>query len=44
LQQRERRRDIGDRPLHQFALLEPLEEFIHSDESLVEVAYLVSNG
>jgi hypothetical protein len=30
--------------LHQLALLEALEELIHSDEFLVEAAYLVSNG
>ena len=29
LQQRESRSDVGDRPLHQFALLQALQEFIH---------------
>jgi hypothetical protein len=43
LQQREPRRDVGDRPLYQLTLLEPLEELIHSDEFLVEAAHLVSN-
>jgi hypothetical protein len=29
LKERERRRDIGDGPLHQFALLQTLQEFVH---------------
>ena len=33
LEQRERRRDIGQRPLHQLALLQASKEFIHRGES-----------
>jgi hypothetical protein len=29
LEQRERRRDIGQRPLHQLPLLQALQEFTH---------------
>jgi len=35
LEQRERRRDIGQRPLHQLALLQPSKEFIHRGESFL---------
>ena len=34
LEQRERRRDIGQRPLHKLSLLQALQEFIHAQTTV----------